>query len=509
MICLRSSLCLSRRAFALAVCLSCGVVTEAGTESTEGHRTAPPNFVVVLCDDLGYGDLACFGHARVRTDNLDLLAANGVRLTSFYAAAPVCSPSRVGLLTGQSPNRLGVYDWISEADSPASAHANRGLVHLRAGIPTIATVLRDAGYATCLAGKWHCNSAFNQRSQPQPDDAGFDHWFATQNNAFPSHEDPTNFVRNGAAVGRLDGFSCQLVAGESIHWLRSHAAESPEQPFLLFVAFHEPHEPIASPRQLVEGYRDEQTGENEAQYLANVHNVDLAVGRLIEAIDELRLSDQTLVLFTSDNGPETLRRYAEADRCYGSAGGLRGRKLWTTEGGIRVPAIARWPGRLPAGVSTDAVVSGLDVLPTLCALSGAPTPEGPLDGVDASMLLDGRRTTRQAPLVWCYYNALNEKRFAMRVGPWKLLARIVDRSGRPLARISNVYPGNSARLRSSRLADHAVYDLTVDPREERSVRSGESDEVAELVGLADAQYQRLVDASPVWSPDPNSTGSDP
>ena len=151
--------------------------------------------VVMLCDDLGYGDLAGYGLPKIKTPFLDQMAKDGIRFTDFYSTAPVCSPSRVGLLTGRRPNRSGVYDWIPGGSD----------VHMRESEITIPQLLRKAGYATCMSGKWHCNGKFNSPQQPQPDDAGFDHWFATQNNASPSHENPNNFVRNGEPVGELKG----------------------------------------------------------------------------------------------------------------------------------------------------------------------------------------------------------------------------------------------------------------------------------------------------------------
>ena len=147
-----------------------GKKTSPSPANTKGGK---PNIVVVLCDDLGYGDLECYGHPHIKTPHLNKLSQGGIRFTDFYSTAPVCSPSRVGLLTGRSPNRAGVYDWIP----PGRA------VHMRASEVTIAKLLKEAGYATCMSGKWHCNGKFNSQQQPQPDDAGFDHWFGTQNNA--------------------------------------------------------------------------------------------------------------------------------------------------------------------------------------------------------------------------------------------------------------------------------------------------------------------------------------
>ena len=222
-----------------------------------------PNFLVILCDDLGYGDLGCYGHPHIKTPHLDALARGGIQFSSCYSAAPVCSPSRAGLLTGRSPNRAGIYDWIPPGNRPRPDA--REQVHLRASETTLPRLLQDAGYATCLSGKYHCNSQFNQATQAQPHQLGFDHWFATQNNARPSHADPDNFVRNGTPVGPLEGYSCQLVADEGIRWLRERDEDNDSQPFFLFVAFHEPHEPIASPEALVKNYRAITESEEEAE----------------------------------------------------------------------------------------------------------------------------------------------------------------------------------------------------------------------------------------------------
>jgi arylsulfatase A len=234
--------------------------------AADESATTRPNIVVILCDDLGYGDLECYGHPHIKTPHLNRMADEGIRFTDFYSTAPVCSPSRVGLLTGRSPNRAGVYDWIP--------HGSR--VHMRASEVTIPQMLKKAGYATCMSGKWHCNGKFNTQQQPQPDAAGFDHWFGTQNNASPTHENPRNFVRNGKPVGPLQGFSCQLVVDEAITWLKGHREKSPKQPFFMYVAFHEPHEPVASPKKLVNEYMDVSKNEDQAQYFANVANPNVA-----------------------------------------------------------------------------------------------------------------------------------------------------------------------------------------------------------------------------------------
>ncbi|GIX00622.1 MAG: arylsulfatase [Pirellulaceae bacterium] len=453
-----------------------------------------PNFVIVLCDDLGYGDLQCYGHPHIKTPNLNRMAGEGLRLTNFYSAAPVCSPSRVGLLTGRSPNLAGVYDWIPPATRPQDDL--RDLVHLRREEITLPQLLSDAGYATCLVGKWHCNSKFNSNAQPQPNDAGFDYWFATQNNAAPSHENPNNFVRNGEPVGPIEGYSCQIVVDEAIRWLEQQRTVGSDQPFFLYVAFHEPHEPVASPPELVAQYLDVARNEDEAQYFANVANVDVAVGRLFDALKRLDVDSNTVVVFTSDNGPETLRRYARARRSYGRPGPLRGMKLWTTDGGFRVAGILRWPAGLQRRGESDEVVSALDLLPTFCRLAGADIPATrELDGIDLSPLLRGQSIERPRPLLWCYYNALNEHQVAMRHGPWKMLAKL-DHGQLP--RFQNVHRGNVQRVHAARLTDFELYHVTDDIDESDNLID-QVEESPRLRELMEREYRRLVDASLVWS----------
>ncbi|HUG91513.1 MAG TPA: sulfatase-like hydrolase/transferase [Planctomycetaceae bacterium] len=457
---------------------------------------ARPNVLVILCDDLGYGDLACYGHPHIRTPNLDRLAADGLRLTSWYSAAPVCSPSRVGLLTGRDPNRAGVYDWIPAVGHGGSRAEGRHQVHLRREEVTLPALLQQAGYATAMAGKWHCNSQFNRPDQPQPGDAGFDHWFATQNNAAPSHENPTNFVRNGTPAGPLEGYSCRLVAREAIEWLERQRRHDADQPFFLYVAFHEPHEPVASPPDLVRTYLDSARNEDEAQYFANVANIDVAVGELLAALARLGVADDTLVVFTSDNGPETLNRYRGSHRSYGSPGPLRGMKLWTTEAGFRVPGIVRWPAKIPAGQVSDEPVSSLDLLPTLCALAGAKLPSGlALDGADARAVCNGGTVERHRPLFWVYYNALNEQRVALRDGPWKLLARL-DHGELP--KITNVTTATAPRVREAKLTEFSLYRLDRDTGEARDLAAAEPKRVQQMAARMEELYRELTSTMHVW-----------
>jgi arylsulfatase A len=458
-----------------------------------------PNIVVILCDDLGYGDLGIQGHPHLKTEHLDRLANEGIRFTQFYSAAPVCSPSRVGLMTGRSPNRAGVYDWIPESRKLATDA--RDLVHLRRSEITLPQLLRQAGYSTCMAGKWHCNSRFNSPEQPQPGDAGFDHWLATQNNAAPTHENPTNYVRNGQPVGKLEGYSCQLAIDEAISWLEGRQAQQSSNPFFVYLPFHEPHEPVASPPELVEKYRSVVFHEDQAQYFANVHNVDLAVGRFVAALEKMSLRKNTLIVFSSDNGPETLNRYKTASRSWGRTGILRGVKLHTHDGGFHVAGIANWPAKIKPAQTIHTPVSSLDLLPTLCELGGAPLPSNRvLDGISLVSLLSGDGIPeRQRPLIWAYYNAINDARVAMRHGPWKVLARL---NGGQLPRFENLTPERLATVQAAELTDFEIYNVTNDPGETLNLADRGLKKTDELKTLLVNEYRALAGDSLAWTREP-------
>lgn len=387
------------------------VITAALLFSPAARATDPPrpNVVILLCDDLGYGDLGCFGHPAIRTPNLDRLAADGMRLTDCYSAMPVCSPSRAGLLTGRVPNRAGIHDWIPQGTG----------IYLQPNEVTIAHLLREAGYRTCHAGKWHLNSKFNG-SEPTPGEAGFEHWLCTQNNAAPNHLDPTNFIRNRQRAGRLKGPSSHVVVEEAVRWLDG---VKEGEPFFLNVWFHEPHEPVAAEDGFLALYPDEADADRR-QYYACVSQMDAAVGKLMKYLDARGLRENTFVFFSSDNGPETLDRYPNARRSHGSAGPLRGMKLHMTEGGIRVPGIVRWPARVKAGSVSAEPVGSVDLLPTLCAMAGVDPPaDRALDGGSILPLFNGKTISRPHPLYWQYDLAIGEPwTIAMRDGAWKLLA---------------------------------------------------------------------------------------
>ena len=364
-----------------------------------------PNIVVFLTDDLGWGDLACYGHPVIKTPHLDQFSTEGARFTQCYSACGVCSPSRASVLTGRTPYRNGVWRWIPGGHS----------THLRESEITLPELLKTVGYQTCHVGKWHLNGHFNSDRHPQPDAHGYDHWFATQNNASPNHKNPTNFVRNGEPVGKLEGFSAPLVAEEAVRWMKSR---DPKKPFLLSVWTHEPHLPIESAPEFMAPYA-EIDNPDIRQHHGNITQLDHAFGIVSKALDELGLRDNTLVIFTSDNGPEGR---GNNGRTRGSTGGLRGRKRDSHEGGIRVPGIVRWPGQINAGTVVDTPVIGSDIFTTVLGIVGIPLPDDrTIDGTDIRPAFDGQPVERAVPLFWRTHIAPEDSRAALRIGDWKLV----------------------------------------------------------------------------------------
>ncbi len=434
-----------------------------------------PNVILVLADDLGYGDLGCYGANDMQTPHLDQFAKEGLRLTHCYAGHPNCSPSRTALMTGRTPTRVGVRNWIPHG-SP---------VHLRKSEVTIAKLLQQAGYATCHAGKWHLTGQFNEASQPQADAHGFDHWFGTQNNALPNHRNPENFVRNGQAVGRIEGYAAHVVAEEAIGWLNQR---DKTKPFFLYVCFHEPHEPIASNERYTRLYPHDDPA--YSAHHGNVTQMDDAFGRVMRALDEQQLRDNTFVFFTSDNGPAITAQHP-----YGSTGGLRDKKGFVTEGGIRVPGIIRWPGKVNPGGESDEPVCGVDFLPTVCEIAGIEPPKDrKLDGASITPIFRGESVVRQEPLYWHFNRAAGRYQVALREGDWKILARLDQLSA----------PGNSitaadeAAFQAAEPTEFALYNLRQDPSETTDHSQTENEVFVKLKARLVAKYREVRDESPTW-----------
>lgn len=441
------------------------------------RQQASPNFMIVLCDDLGYGDVGCYGHDVIQTPNIDRFAAEGLKLTDCYAAAANCSPARTGLMTGRTPYRVGVYNAIPFL-SP---------MHVPDDEITIARLLQDAGYDTCVVGKWHMNGWFNLPGQPQPDDMGFNHWFATQNNCLPNHRNPYNFVRNGIPVGPLEGYAAHLVADEAIHWLTE--IRNPRQPFFLYVSFHEPHEPIATAPEHAAPYGPEKNPSLAAHH-GNITQLDTAFGRLLQQLDASGVRGETFIFFTSDNGPALTRWHP-----HGSSGPLRSFKGRLWEGGIRVPGLIQWPGVTQPGTVSDEPISGLDLLPSLCEIAGIEPPAGrTLDGASITPIFEGNRIPREKPLYWQFNPRRDWPQVAIRDGDWKLLASLSPHD-QSLVSITRQAMHD---LKTCTLDEFQLYHVRDDIGETNELSEAHPDRFARMIRQMREMFTEIQEQSPVW-----------
>jgi arylsulfatase A len=411
-----------------------------------------PNVLLLLSDDLGYQDIGCYG-GPVKTPTLDKLASKGMRFSQFYSGSAVCSPSRATLMTGRHHIRTGVYSWIHDPSQKS---------HLLRREVTLAEVLKDAGYATAHIGKWHLGLPTEKHDKPTPDQHGFDHWFATWNNAAPSHRNPNNFIRNGKPVGKTEGYSCQIVANEAIAWLDQR--KNTHQPFFLNVWFHEPHAPIAAPDWIVKDYGPIK---NQATiYSGTIDNTDKAIQRLLDKLQSLGVTDNTLIIYASDNGS-----YRD-DR----TGGLRGRKGMNWEGGIRVPGMFIWPGAIKNDTVCSTPAGLVDVLPTVCGLLGLGKPDRQLDGTDLTPILKGQPGDwqRKQPLFW----HLQKSRpiVAMRDGDYSLVAE----PDYELSKNNMFQEAWIPKIRSGRYRNFQMFNLTKDPQQKNDLAAKNPELLKEL-----------------------------
>lgn len=377
--------------------------------------SARPNIVFILADDMGYGDLSCMGAPDIKTPNIDLLAAEGVKFTDFYANAPVCSPTRCGFVTGRWQQRVGLefafgYQveqsrrvngaWVPEPD----IHA----LGLPIGETTIADRMKAAGYATGAFGKWH----LGYRDQYNPTKRGFDEYFGvlTGHADYYRHVyfDGTPVLREGMNPVKRDGYFTDLVNERAVKFVRDHA----KQPFFLYVphlAVHGPFQPPDAPgtplvtkETMLQGSR--------AVYKAMLERLDHGVGQILAELDRQGIANNTLVVFSSDNGGERWSRNAP----------LFHHKATLWEGGIRVPCLMRWPGKLPAGKVTAQMGITMDLHATFLAAAGIELPKvKPLDGVDLVPLLTGQ-PAQERTFYW-RIDRSNRKQHAIRQGKWKYL----------------------------------------------------------------------------------------
>lgn len=410
-----------KKAFALTVLLLAplGALHAADVSRPPGK----PNIVFILADDLGYGDLGCYGQQKIRTPSLDRIAAEGIRFTQHYSGAPVCAPSRCVLMTGLHTGHSYIRD--NREIKP------EGQEPIPADSVTIAKVLRQQGYATAAIGKWGLGPP---GSSGDPNRQGFDLFFGYNCQRHAHNYYPRYLWRNDRRVeleGNVEGptgrqYSADLCTEEALRFIR----ENRSRPFFLYLPYTIPHLAIQVPDDSLAEYRGKwpdppYTGDKgyqphpapRAGYAAMVTRLDRYVGRVLALLKELGLNDNTLVIFTSDNGP-TYGRIGGADsEFFHSAGPLSGLKGTVSEGGIRVPMIARWPGKIPAGRVTDHVSAFWDVLPTLAEVAAVqPPPHG--DGISFLPTLLGSGPQKQHEfLLWEFYGYGGQQ--AVRMGDWK------------------------------------------------------------------------------------------
>lgn len=402
---------------ACAAC--CAAERAAGSASAPTDKSLAalrPNIVFVLADDLGWGDLSCYGNRRFRTPHLDRMAAEGAIFTQYYQAGSVCSPTRASLLTGRFPAELRIHGHLAAPEQNAKRDMPN---YLDPAIPTLPRLLREAGYATIHVGKWHLG--LPEKSAGGLEAYGFDcaEWIDCRQ----GDRNLWNAAERPVATKELVDSAIELI--------RRHR----DKPFYCQVWLNDPHAPLApSAEQMQPFRRGVPSGftSPEMVYAATIVEMDRQLGRLMAALGELGLEQNTLVIFSSDNGPEDLEIGNASWSAFGSAGPLRGRKRSLYEGGIRVPLLVRWPGRVPAGrVDRTSVVASVDLLPTLCAVAGADVPGevgANVRGENATAALQGQADwSRQTPLYWEWrFRVFNHPWnrspiLAVRSGPWKLL----------------------------------------------------------------------------------------
>jgi len=399
-----------------------GALTALGVPGlTAQAQRKRPNIIFILADDLGWGDLGCYGHPQIKTPNLDRLARQGALFTQFYVNGPVCSPSRTAFMTCHYPARHRVHGHFATAQ----LNQDRGMPNwLDPVVPTLPRLLKQAGYATAHFGKWHLGSGLGA---PEPSAYGFDD-YRTVNANGPTWEEKDPFFRARSST---------LIVDETIRFIQQHR----DQPFYVNVWSLVPHAILNPTEQQMEPYKNLGPGGGVLHksalqiFAASVTDLDTQVGRLLGKLDELGLGGDTFVFFSSDNGPEDIHIRNAGHSGIGSAGPFRGRKRSLYEGGVRLPFIARWPGHIAANRVDDAsVLTAVDILPTVCRFAGVNVPQDVQpDGEDMGDILTGKSRPRTRPILWEWrFNIMGDMAnrspmLAIREGDWKLLVN-PDRS---------------------------------------------------------------------------------
>ena len=386
-----------------------GGLLAASPVYAEADTAQKPNIVYVLADDLGYGDLGCYGQKRIQTPNLDRLAAEGMRFRQHYAGSPVCAPSRCTLMTGKHTGH-------------ATRRSNRPYVPLQDDDVTVAEILKLAGYQTAVVGKWglaDTTSDFEPGTAGKPNQRGFDYWFGFLSqkhawNYYPDFvwENDEQYVLNGAK------YIHDLFTEKSLAFIR----ENRKAPFCIFVEYTTPHVNNAFrhtddnlPVPSLEPYGDTDWPLIEKKYAAMVTRLDRDVGRIMKLLDELKIAEDTIVMFSSDNGAQSYAPHTKD--FFESTGGLRGYKGQVYEGGIRTPFVVRWPRAVKPGTINDHISAFWDLVPTVAELAGVQPPKS-IDGISFLPTLKGEQQAQHDYLYW-EFPSRAVCRQAIRKGKWK------------------------------------------------------------------------------------------
>lgn len=424
-------------------------------QAQTGEVAPRPNIILILADDLGYGDLGCYGQQKIKTPNLDRLASEGMTFTQFYAGSTVCAPSRCVLMTGKHTGHARIRG------------NGKGQYPLQPQDVTVAELLQSASYRTCALGKWGLG---DDGSTGAPRQKGFHEFFGYLTHGHAHDYYPDFLWRNEGKInfdvnrnGGRGNYAHDLFPPAAVNFVRINRPDHqfPDRRFFIYLSVTIPHANNELGRETGNGmevpddapYSQESWPQPEKNKAAMITRLDRDVGRLLDELKKLKADDNTLILFTSDNGPH--REGGVDPKFFKSAGPLRGIKRDLYEGGIRVPMIARWPGKIPAGVTNDFAWSFADVLPTLAELGGAQLPPG-LDGRSVMPTLLGQQQDALPYLYWEFHERGFQQ--ALRTGDWKLLQTGQDKA-------------------------YELYDLKADPGETVDLAAKHPEVVGQLSAL--------------------------
>ncbi|MEL6142911.1 MAG: sulfatase, partial [Bacteroidota bacterium] len=448
-----------RRPLIFAACLlllACGPTADDLGNNVKVPYNQKPNIIIIFADDQGYGDVGCYGSPNIRTPNIDRLAQEGMKLTNFYAF-PSCSPSRAALLTGCYPPRVGFPDVIGPPGPAWTADKQYGLSQEETTLPEI---LKKVGYATAIIGKWH----LGHFTESMPLKHGFDTYFGLpySNDMVPTENEEWQDLPllSGEDTLSLNPDQSQLTkqyTEKAVAFIK----EQNKQPFFLYLAHSMPHVPLFASAE----FKDRS---EKGIYVDVIEEIDASVGEIVRELDHLNITDNTLIIYTSDNGP-----WLSYGNHAGSAGRFREGKGTTYEGGMRVPMLAHWPGHIPAGAVNHSPASLIDILPTLVAITETTKPSAEIDGRDLSSLFLHNVSPTIEPFY--YYRSGNVD--AVRLGEWKLHQphwfRSVEVPGNDGVRGKYAYRNTELEL----------YNLLNDPAEEYNVAANHPKIVADLQAL--------------------------